>query len=141
MNHASFGLSVVPSQHTFGISIVQTEEHPSPLIRFPSSHVSLNHASFGVSVVPSQHTFGGSIVHVDEHPSALIRFPSSHFSLNPESFGVSSDPSQHTFGAINIVHVFEHHPVPHEVLVISFGSHCSYAQSFTPSPHQVTLKY
>jgi hypothetical protein len=28
-------------------SIVQTDEHPSPLIRFPSSHTSNNQSSFG----------------------------------------------------------------------------------------------
>jgi hypothetical protein len=51
-----------------------TDEQPSPLLMFPSSH------SSPTSMTPLPHTLVTSFLHSDEHPSPSRLFPSSHSS-------------------------------------------------------------
>ena len=95
-----------PPVQVYMVSILQVEEHPSPLAVFVSSHSSLvclrssphiasqaSLAGFGVSpptqrvqvsieeVVPPAQAYIASIVQVPLQPSPLIRAPSSHSSV------------------------------------------------------------
>ena len=137
----------MPPLHTKPGSIEQLSLHPSPLIKFPSSHVSdrfglrlpLPHSS--VHIEGSKvHLYPSSIIQSLLQPSPLTLFPSSQLVVS-DSFTI---PSPHTIKQVSAVVI---DPPPHEypssiIQVLSHpslsnklpSSHSS-VSNFNPSPH------